>query len=105
MLVLTRRVGEKLVIGNEVVVEVLSVSGEGVRLGVTAPRETSIHRFEVFEEIQAANRAASTATVSTPCTAVGEVVARVRGKKDKSKKDKSKDEAGILSLKPGVWKK
>jgi carbon storage regulator len=88
MLVLTRRVGEKLVIGNEVVVEVLSVSGEGVRLGITAPRETSIHRFEVFEEIQAANRAASTATVSTPCIAVGEVVARVRGKKGKSK-DKS----------------
>lgn len=58
MLVLTRRVGEKLVIGNEVIVEVLAATGEGVRLGITAPRETSVHRFEVFTEIQEANRAA-----------------------------------------------
>jgi carbon storage regulator len=59
MLVLTRRIGEKLVIGNEVIIEVVSVSGEGVRLGITAPRETSVHRFEIFAEIQAANQAAS----------------------------------------------
>lgn len=58
MLVLTRRAGEKIVIGNEIVVEILSVSGEGVRLGITAPRETSVHRYEVFAEIQEANRAA-----------------------------------------------
>ncbi len=61
MLVLTRRVGEKIVIGNEIFVEVLAVSGEGVRLGIVAPRETSVHRFEVFTEIEAANRAAETA--------------------------------------------
>lgn len=60
MLVLTRRVGEKIVIGNEIVVEILSVSGEGVRLGIVAPRETSVHRHEVFTEIEAANRAAET---------------------------------------------
>ena len=60
MLVLSRKVGEKLVIGNEIVVEVLAVSGEGARLGVTAPRATSVHRYEVFCEIQEANRAAST---------------------------------------------
>ncbi len=84
MLVLTRRVGEKLVIGNEILVEVLSVSGDGVRLGVTAPRETSVHRFEVFEEIQAANRAASTATSAAPREAVGEFAARMREKKEKS---------------------
>lgn len=58
MLVLTRRAGEKIVIGNEIVIEILSVSGEGVRLGITAPRETSVHRYEVFAEIQEANRAA-----------------------------------------------
>lgn len=55
MLVLTRRAGEKLVIGNEVVVEVLSVGGGAVRIGVTAPRETSVHRHEIYEEIRAAN--------------------------------------------------
>ncbi len=57
MLVLSRRTGEKIVIGNEVVVEVLSISGEGVRLGISAPDDTSIHRYEVFAEIQEANRA------------------------------------------------
>lgn len=61
MLVLSRRVGEKIVIGNEVVIEVLSVSGEGIRLGITAPRETSVHRYEVFAEIEEANRAAEAA--------------------------------------------
>jgi carbon storage regulator len=64
MLVLTRRVGEKLMIGNEIVIEVVSVSGEGVRLGITAPRETSVHRFEIFAEIQAANQAASSFSAS-----------------------------------------
>lgn len=61
MLVLSRRQGEKIVIGNEVVIEVLSISGEGVRLGLTAPTETSIHRYEVFTEIESANRAAENA--------------------------------------------
>lgn len=58
MLVLSRRTGQKIVIGNEVVVDVLSVSGEGVRLGISAPSETSVHRHEVFVEIQEANRSA-----------------------------------------------
>ncbi|CAN5415404.1 hypothetical protein BH10ACI2_BH10ACI2_03410 [soil metagenome] len=58
MLVLSRRTGQKIVIGNEVVVEVISVSGEGIRLGITAPNETSVHRFEVFEEIREVNRSA-----------------------------------------------
>lgn len=78
MLVLTRRVGEKLVIGNEVVVEVLSISGEGVRLGINAPRETSIHRYEVFEEIQAANRAASAPNAPAPNINVEDIAARLR---------------------------
>ncbi len=60
MLVLSRRKGEKIVIGNEIVIEILSVSGEGVRLGITAPTDTSIHRYEVFAEIQDANRNAET---------------------------------------------
>jgi carbon storage regulator len=59
MLVLKRRIGEKLVIGNEVVIEVISIASDGVRLGITAPRDTSVHRFEVFAEIQAANQQAS----------------------------------------------
>lgn len=59
MLVLTRLIGEKLVIGNEIIIEVLAVTGDNVKLGISAPRETSVHRYEVFAEIQSANQAAS----------------------------------------------
>jgi carbon storage regulator len=80
MLVLTRRVGEKLVIGNEVVVEVLAISGEGVRLGIVAPRETSVHRFEVFEEIHSANRAASSVSANASSTTVAQAAERLRAR-------------------------
>ena len=94
MLVLTRRVGEKLVIGNEVVVEVLAVSGEGIRLGISAPRETSVHRYEVFEEIQLANRAASTNRVGATRTVVEGIAARFRRAQDSVEtKSEEEDEA------------
>jgi len=92
MLVLTRRVGEKLVIGNEVIVEVVSVSGDGVRLGITAPRETSVHRFEIFAEIQAANRAASGASATEQKTSLEDFAARLR--KDKHDGEKEKGTTG-----------
>jgi len=62
MLVLSRRTGQKIVIGNEVVVDILAVSGEGVKLGISAPSETSVHRHEVFVEIQEANLSAEIVT-------------------------------------------
>lgn len=58
VLVLTRRVGESLVIGDNVVVRVLEVKGEVVRIGVDAPREVKVHREEVYLAVVAANRAA-----------------------------------------------
>lgn len=84
MLVLTRRTGEKLVIGNEVVVEVLAVSGEGVKLGIVAPRETSVHRYEVFEEIQEANRRASSPASTASHEQVKGLAARLRASEEKS---------------------
>mgnify|MGYP001419278585 CR=1 FL=1 len=81
MLVLSRRAGEKIVIGNEIVVEVLSVSGEGVRLGIVAPRETSVHRFEVFSEIEEANRAAELALDALGSDALENLSAHLRNKK------------------------
>jgi carbon storage regulator len=84
VLVLTRRVGEKLVIGNGIVVEVLSVSGDGVRLGIVAPRETSVHRFEVFDEIQTANRASS-AFAGQAGSSLADVAAQMRESGSKSK--------------------
>ena len=53
MLVLTRRVDESIMIGDDVVVTVLEVRGEQVRLGVRAPREVAVHREEVFTAVHA----------------------------------------------------
>ena len=59
MLVLTRRSGESIVIGDEVRVVVLEVRGDTVRLGIEAPRSVQVHRAEVYAEVQAANAAAA----------------------------------------------
>jgi carbon storage regulator len=53
MLILTRRVGETLMIGNDVTVTVLSVKGNQVRLGVAAPKDVVVHREEVYDRVQA----------------------------------------------------
>lgn len=52
MLILTRRVGETVMIGDEVTVTVLGVKGNQVRLGVNAPRSVAVHRQEIYDRIQ-----------------------------------------------------
>jgi len=52
MLILTRRVGESLMIGDEVSVTVLGVKGNQVRIGVSAPKEVAVHRQEIYERIR-----------------------------------------------------
>lgn len=80
MLVLSRRPGEKIVIGNEIVVEVLSVSGDGVRLGIKAPASTSVHRYEVFNEIRDANRSAGADESEVSDNALRSLSASIRDK-------------------------
>ena len=65
MLVLSRRLGESIVIGNEIVVRIIDVRGDQVRLGIEAPRDVQIHREEVFLELQAENESAAGASART----------------------------------------
>lgn len=65
MLVLSRRVGESIVIGNEVTVTVLEVRGDQIRVGIDAPRSVQVHREEVFRQLEAENTSAADAAART----------------------------------------
>ena len=69
MLILTRRVGESLMIGDEVTVTVLGVKGNQVRIGVHAPKHVSVHREEIYERIQEERAAGEPESEPVPAVA------------------------------------
>jgi carbon storage regulator len=69
MLILTRRVGETVMIGNDVTVTVLGVKGNQVRVGVNAPRDVAVHREEIFERIKREEQDGSGAASARPAAA------------------------------------
>lgn len=73
MLVLTRRPGESIMIGDDIVITVLDVRGEVVRVGIKAPRTVQVHREEVYLELQKANQEAASPSESA-VEALGELL-------------------------------
>ncbi|MGH2859879.1 MAG: carbon storage regulator CsrA [Solirubrobacteraceae bacterium] len=71
MLRVTRRAGERVIVGGEVVIEVLEVRGATVRLGIEAPREVSIYREELWLEIKQENEAAANSGLELPALPEG----------------------------------
>ncbi len=61
MLIITRRAGEKVMLGDDIVVEVMEVVGNTVRIGISAPRSLPVYREEIWDAVRAENRAAADA--------------------------------------------
>ena len=85
MLILTRRVGETIVIGDDVVVTVLGIKGNQVRIGINAPKDVSVHREEIYQRIQQEK------TVSPTQEQPAEATTVTVKKKRESKIDKGED--------------
>jgi carbon storage regulator len=66
MLTISRRVGERIVIGEGIVIEVVELSGSTVRIGITAPPEERIYREELWERVKQENEAAARASFIAP---------------------------------------
>lgn len=75
MLVVTRKRGESIVVGDGIEIHVVSVGANGVRIGVTAPRDVPVHRREVYDLVVAANRGAA---VTNPALSVSALASSLR---------------------------
>lgn len=80
MLILTRRVGENVIVGDDIVISVIEVRGDAVRIGIQAPRSLSVHREEVWLELQKANADAA----SSSDAAIGAALNQLRARRPKN---------------------
>lgn len=70
MLILTRRIGESIRVGDDIVVTIFEVRGDAVRVGIDAPRSVQVHRQEVYDELKKANAAAASSVDDTALAAL-----------------------------------
>jgi carbon storage regulator len=76
VLILTRRVGENVIVGDDITISVIEVRGDAVRIGIQAPQAVSVHREEVYRELQKANQQAA----ATDDAAIGAMVSELASK-------------------------
>lgn len=81
MLILTRRVGENVIVGDDIVISVIEVRGDAVRIGIQAPRSVSVHREEVYLELQHANREAASSSDAAVDELLTQLPARERSER------------------------
>ncbi|EPG73135.1 carbon storage regulator [Leptospira fainei serovar Hurstbridge str. BUT 6] len=86
MLVLARRTNESIIIGDDIEIVIVDIKGDQVKIGVKAPKEVSVHRAEVYREIQAENRKAAGAKIKPE--ELGKI-GNILKKGDANKKDRS----------------
>jgi len=81
MLVLSRKKGQSIMIGNDIEISIIDIQGEQVRIGINAPRNVTVHRKEVFEEIIKENREAALVSVNP------ELIKGINIKRNENQKD------------------
>ena len=77
MLIITRRAGERIMVGDDVVVEVMEVVGNSVRVGIGAPRSVPVYREEIYHAVRDENRAAAPPNLPDPTSAPGRAAGTV----------------------------
>ncbi len=90
MLVLARKINEKIIIGDDVEIVLVDIGKDQVKIGINAPRNVKVHRWEVYEEIQKENREAAKITSLDPLKNLPQDILKNFGKKDIKAKNKDK---------------
>ncbi len=80
MLVLARKPNQSIMIGDEIEIRVVDIKGDQVKIGITAPKNVSVHRKEIYEEIQASNIEASKTNAETDLNNLSKIIVKKKKK-------------------------